>query len=403
MGSWAMINHTAGNFNTAVGNYVMGNGAGGSFNTAMGQAALWNTSADNNVGIGNNAGSTNTTGTNNTLLGSFANVTSSGLTNATAIGYNATVAANNSLVLGASGTNVGINETSPNARLHIVRSGTSGGSFHGSSAAIIEDNTTSYVQFSNPNTSETGFLSGNVATTIRSGMIFRADSSIQFRSGGNITSMTIDNTNFVGIGNINPADLLHVGTGTGARIRIGSLESIEDFGLNILAVNASFYPTTDGTRNLGAAANRWNTVYATVGAINTSDARDKENIADLNYGLKEVMKLRPVSFNWKENPQWGKKIGFIAQEVQPVLGEVVQVGDLKTKIPSTDADGTSPKAASDKLGIYYSDIIPVTVKAIQEQQQTIETQQKQINDLKKKNEQLEKDMQAIKAKLGINN
>jgi len=38
----------------------------------------------------------------------------------------------------------------------------------------------------------------------------------------------------------------------------------------------------------------------------------------------------------------------------------------------------------------------VAIKAIQEQQ-------KQIEELKKKNEQLEKDMQAIKTKLGINN
>lgn len=403
VGSWAMYSHTSGTYNTAVGNYVFGNGTGGSFNTAMGQAALWNTSADYNVGIGINAGFTNTSGTNNTLLGSNSDVTTSGLTNATAIGYNSRVAASNSLVLGQSGTNVGINETSPNARLHIVRSGTSGGAYHASSAAIIEDNTTSYLQFSNPNGNETGLLSGNASTTIRSGMIFRADSSIQFRSGGNTTTMVIDNTNFVGIANTSPADLLHVGTTTGARIRIGSLESLEDFGSNIIAINSNFYPTTDGVRNLGAAANRWNTVYATVGAINTSDARDKENITDLNYGLKEVMKLRPVSFNWKDNPQWGKKIGFIAQEVQPVLSEVVQVGDLKTKAPLTDADGTNVKAASDKLGIYYSDIIPVTVKAIQEQQQTIEQQQQQIQQLKKKNEQLERDMQTIKTKLGINN
>lgn len=401
MGSWSFLGHTSGNLNTSIGNWAMGNGGTtGTSNTALGAFALWRTNADGNVGIGNAAGQTNTSGTFNTLLGSFSDVSSSGLVNATAIGYNSRVAASNAMVLGASGTNVGINETSPNARLHIVRSGVSGGAFHVSSSAIIEDNTTSYLQFSNPNANETGLLSGNSSTTIRSAMIFRPDSSIHFRSGGNTTTMTIDNTNFVGIGTITPANLLHL---SGGKLQIGTGETLEDFGAFLLGTNSSFVPITDASRSLGLAANRWTTVYATVGAINTSDARDKENITDLNYGLKEVMKLRPVSFSWKENPQWGKKIGFIAQEVQPVLKEVIQVGELKSKNPTKDADNDVTKKETDKLGIYYSDIIPVTVKAIQEQQQTIETQQKQIEDLKKKNEQLEKDMLLIKSKLGIKN
>ncbi|HMU11495.1 MAG TPA: tail fiber domain-containing protein, partial [Ferruginibacter sp.] len=117
--------------------------------------------------------------------------------------------------------------------------------------------------------------------------------------------------------------------------------------------------------------------------INTSDARDKENISDLNYGLNEIMKLRPVSFTWKENPQWGKKIGFIAQEVKPVLSEVVQVGTLKTKAEAKNDQGNALNKNSDKLGIYYSDIIPVTVKAIQEQQLLINKQQKTIDSQQK--------------------
>lgn len=207
----------------------------------------------------------------------------------------------------------------------------------------------------------------------------------------------------VGIGNTSPLDLLHVGTGTGATVRIGSAETLQDFGVNLLATNANFIPETDNLRSLGNSTNRWTAVWAADGTINTSDARDKENISNLNYGLKEIMKLRPVSFTWKENPQRGKKLGFIAQEVQPVLGEVVQVGDFKTKAGTTEEDGNDGRAKSDKLGIYYSDIIPVTVKAIQEQQQTIESQNKQIEELKRKNEQLEKDMQLIKSKLGIKN
>jgi hypothetical protein len=211
MGSWSMLGHTSGSLNTVIGNWAMGSGGStGSSNTALGAQSLWRTNADGNVGIGTYAGQTNTTGTNNTFLGTFADVTTSGLTNATAIGYNARVAASNSLVLGASGTNVGINETSPNARLHIVRNGTSGGAFHASSSVIIEDNTSSYITLSNPNANENGILSANASNTIKGAIIFRADSSMQLRTGVNNTAITISNTQDVGIGTTTPAARLDV-------------------------------------------------------------------------------------------------------------------------------------------------------------------------------------------------
>lgn len=411
-GTQALYRIANGNYNVAMGIQSMYSDSSGSFNTAAGYNSLFNnTTGSNNVSYGSGALDQNVTGSNNVAIGSDANVGGSNLTNATAIGTHAIVSQSNSMVLGSiSGlngatatTSVAIGITSPSARLHVRRNGLSGGPYNASASMIIEDNASSYLQFTNPSGNETGILSGNAVTTIRSAIIFRADSSLYLRSGGNTTRIAIDNTGFVGIGNTAPADLLHVGTGTGATVRIGSGETIEDFGAFTLGTNSNFYPIVDNNRSLGASLYRWSAVYAAGGVITTSDNRDKENISNLNYGLKEIMKLRPVSYTWKENPQWGKKIGFIAQEVQPVLGEVVQVGDLISKAGTTEEDGKDVKPASDKLGIYYSDIIPVTVKAIQEQQQTIETQNKQIEELEKKNRQLEMDMQLIKSKLGIKN
>jgi len=47
------------------------------------------------------------------------------------------------------------------------------------------------------------------------------------------------------------------------------------------ATSARFAPDADGTLMLGGASNRWNTVYASTGVINTSDERAKTDIADL--------------------------------------------------------------------------------------------------------------------------
>ena len=57
-----------------------------------------------------------------------------------------------------------------------------------------------------------------------------------------------------------------------------------------------------------------------------------------------------VSYTWKAHPEQGTKLGFIAQEVQPILPETVSVGD--------DANHT--------LGLAYTEFIPVIVRAIQQ-------------------------------------
>lgn len=131
-----------------------------------------------------------------------------------------------------------------------------------------------------------------------------------------------------------------------------------------LQVAGNIAPGTDDTYDLGTAGLRWDDVFATSGLVNTSDRRLKTNIDSLNYGLAELMKLTPVRFNWKTDTANIKdKIGFIAQEVQSIIPEVVHVGD--------DENQT--------LGIYYADMVSLLTSAIQEQQVIIES-------LKKENE-----------------
>ena len=99
--------------------------------------------------------------------------------------------------------------------------------------------------------------------------------------------------------------------------------------------------------------------------ILTSDRKLKKNIEPLNYGLNEVLKLKPVRYEWKESYKKGKgtMVGFVSQDVQEVIPEVIN----ESKIIGTEET---------KLGIDYSKIVAVLTNAIQEQQ-------KQIDELKK--------------------
>jgi hypothetical protein len=60
-------------------------------------------------------------------------------------------------------------------------------------------------------------------------------------------------------------------------------------------------------------------------SINPSDERLKDNITDISWGLSDILKLRPVSYNWKNDEiNQGIQFGFIAQEVQEVMPEAIK-------------------------------------------------------------------------------
>ena len=181
------------------------------------------------------------------------------------------------------------------------------------------------------------------------------------------TALMILKNGNVGIGTTNPVERLHIANG---RLRIGT-ETVEDTGSNRLEWNSSLFPDTDDTFQLGGSALRWEAVWATDGTINTSDRREKKDIKGLKYGLREILDLNPVSFRWKAKPEQGEKLGLIAQDLLEIIPEVVKTHEYMTI--GEDENATLEKKELDRLGVYYTDLIPVLIKAIQEQQEIIQS------------------------------
>ena len=99
----------------------------------------------------------------------------------------------------------------------------------------------------------------------------------------------------------------------------------------------------------------------------SSDVRQKENIKDMSSGLDKICAMRSVSYNTiGSGPEKEDQIGFIAQEVEEIVPEIV----------STDQEGYK--------GIAYAKLTPILVKAIQEQQELIEELKAEIAELKNK-------------------
>lgn len=238
-------------------------------------------------------------------------------------------------------------------------------------------NTNSYVQFNIQNTSNGGGASTDIVATANNGTETANYVDLGINSGNynNGTSSLLNGANnaylyskgedFV-IGNASTSKSIIFFTG-------GDAPANEKFRLNsngfvmTAKVASDMLPSASNTYDLGSSSYRWRTIYSN-NSLNTSDARLKKNIADLNYGLYAVMNMRPVQYDWKDNSEKVKKIGFLAQELRNVIPEAV-VGD-ETK---------------ENLAVNYIELIPVLVKAIQEQQKQIEDLKLQVYKLTKKN------------------
>ncbi|MEZ4773344.1 MAG: tail fiber domain-containing protein [Bacteroidia bacterium] len=110
---------------------------------------------------------------------------------------------------------------------------------------------------------------------------------------------------------------------------------------------------------------------ATGAYTQTSDFRYKSEISPMEDVLSGVRQLRPVEYYYNHHKEGFKAKGFIAQEVGEVFPELV-----------------SHSPGSDKLALAYSNFSVLAIKAIQEQQEIIDSQQSQIDELKAQVEEL---------------
>ncbi len=97
--------------------------------------------------------------------------------------------------------------------------------------------------------------------------------------------------------------------------------------------------------------------------MHTRDERLKKDITDLSYGLKEILQLEPKSYFWKNREQEYKSIGLIAQEVQPIIKEIVHTRDDEEQ----------------SLSISYSELIPILINAVKEQEAKIQELEQQLS------------------------
>jgi len=224
--------------------------------------------------------------------------------------------------------------------------------------------------------------------------------------------------NLVGIGTNTPNNLLDLGITNGKKLAVFQNTDGNDFyGFGISTNLLEFYAGVTvaaspqivlekGTGNVGIGTIMPSAQLHTTGSVRfenfgagtlqtdaignlsvSSDERLKKNTSPYKRGLKEIMEITPITYNWKEESGLdteGLYAGFSAQNVREYIPEAV----------SMDSKG------------YYTlsdrPIIASLVGAVKEQQKTISKQQSEIETLKHKLtliESMKEELAQIKALL----
>ena len=118
-----------------------------------------------------------------------------------------------------------------------------------------------------------------------------------------------------------------------------------------------------------------------------SDRKLKDDFQDIDHALDIVMKLQPKTYYYRTGEFPGmalpktRQYGLIAQDVETVLPDLV-VNNIQPA--RFDDNGLIISPAIDFKSMNYQEMIPILIKAVQEQQAIIEKQQAQIDELNRK-------------------
>lgn len=205
---------------------------------------------------------------------------------------------------------------------------------------------------------------------------FGSNLGVVINRNGTSSSIFLSNSGMFGIktGLAAPSSDLHVKQTSGNNYNTNGLRL--EYGGNTNYWNTLIDIADDYLFAYKGSAKSW--ISDADGSYNqTSDRSLKQGIRTMPDVLDRVLELRPVTYRYKSHPGADRNSwGFIAQEVEPVFPEFVsEKNNIK--------------------GIAYSNFAVVSIKAIQELNSIIETQESKINSLQRELEDLKTQMDQV--------
>jgi hypothetical protein len=154
-----------------------------------------------------------------------------------------------------------------------------------------------------------------------------------------------------------------------------------------------------GSAGSGAYAGYFNgPVFAT--SYSGSDRKLKKNIEDVSTAMDIINQLHPKTYEFRQDGNYkfmhlpeGKHYGLIAQDVEQVLPNLVKETKFDTRVEQLaqakaasggTLDPSKPMPSSEVVdfkAVNYTELIPILIKALQEQEQKINTLQAMVDKL----------------------
>jgi hypothetical protein len=136
-------------------------------------------------------------------------------------------------------------------------------------------------------------------------------------------------------------------------------------------------------------------VYSTTGVYAGSDQKLKQNIKDVANAMDIINQLHPKLYNYRSDGNYklmnlpkGLHYGLIAQDVEKVLPNLVKNSKFETAlaqpgtVPTEGAQTAKAKSETiDFKAVNYTELIPLLIKGMQEQQQEIDALKQQVATL----------------------
>jgi|GEM_PF-5583521 len=137
-----------------------------------------------------------------------------------------------------------------------------------------------------------------------------------------------------------------------------------------------------------------------------SDRKLKKDIGVFD-GLETILQLRPRTYTFRRDEftdmhlSEGKQYGFIAQELQEVLPDMVreQRHPISRIVEGEQDQKELSYESIDYLGVRTLDLIPIMTRAIQEQQDIIDVQNRRMTEIELENDELRTRLQQLEAQM----
>ena len=200
-----------------------------------------------------------------------------------------------------------------------------------------------------------------------------ATTSTNISLGGGVTTLNNGTSNRINWSNVGVAGPTTTSYSAGVKAIFYDSISGTDVGYTMGVESGALFSTVTaagsqfkwyGGTSVAATLSGAGTFTATADVVAYSDRRVKENINTLVGALEKVLRLRGVTYTRTDIEDKSEKLGFIAQEVQEVVPQVV-IGSEETT-----------------LGVAYGNITALHNEAIKEQQLQIEELKAQVAELK---------------------